>query len=76
MKRNRTPQTGKLQQIWGPEDYAEFERHVADAVALTKAVDEAKAKHPATLSKQLNGAAPLVRPPCEVIDLFTRSRVR
>lgn len=76
---NGTPQPGQLVKIWSPEDYAEFERHVGESMALTKAVNEAKAIHPATLSKQLNGTHPPVadsRPSCEVIDLFTRTRVR
>lgn len=72
--------------VWSPEDFREtedalFERHAADAVALTKTIEHAKAIHPATVSKQLRAEActpepALDRASCTVTDLFTRTRVR
>lgn len=68
--------------VWSPEDFQEtedalFERHAADAVALTKAIDHAKGIHPATVSKQLRAEASTPESwPCTVTDLFTRTRVR
>lgn len=82
MKRIRSnPPTPQLKVVWSPDDSAivlrEFDRHAAEAIALTReGIEAAKAVHPATLSKQLNGdLAPENPRPCTVIDLFTRDRL-
>lgn len=66
--------------VWSPADYADLERHAAEAIALTKPIEHAKAIHPATVSKlRAEAGTPEPAPdraPCTVTDLFTRSRVR